>query len=180
MIAARILHGFTCLPQACRAARTKMPRDLCAGGCGCLPWLNADDSVWRMRIWRASMAHRRIGQEVFRFGAKALRQTSFDELGGWINWPVAERVLASLSRLLLATWYDLSDVGLAEALSDRASFRRFCGFPATRRRPSGPPSCASGASLSRTGSTATCLKRSRAILSSRALACARARRRLIA
>jgi hypothetical protein len=34
--------------------------------------------------------------------------------------------------------------------------------------------------LSRTGSTATCLKRSRAILSPRALACARARRRLIA
>ena len=30
--------------------------------------------------------------------------------------------------LLLATWYDLSDVMLAEALSDRASFRRFCGF----------------------------------------------------
>ena len=30
--------------------------------------------------------------------------------------------------LLLATWYDLSDVILAEALSDRASFRRFCGF----------------------------------------------------
>lgn len=30
--------------------------------------------------------------------------------------------------LLLATWYDLSDVILAEALFDRASFRRFCGF----------------------------------------------------
>jgi IS5 family transposase len=30
--------------------------------------------------------------------------------------------------LLLATWHDLSDVGLAEALSDRASFRRFCGL----------------------------------------------------
>ena len=30
--------------------------------------------------------------------------------------------------LLLATWHDLSDVKLAEALDDRASFRRFCGF----------------------------------------------------
>ena len=30
--------------------------------------------------------------------------------------------------LLLAVWYDLSDVKLAEALEDRASFRRFCGF----------------------------------------------------
>src|SRR3712207_2399141 len=30
--------------------------------------------------------------------------------------------------LLLAVWYDLSDVKLAEALEDRASFRRLCGF----------------------------------------------------
>jgi IS5 family transposase len=30
--------------------------------------------------------------------------------------------------LLLSVWYDLSDVKLAEALDDRASFRRFCGF----------------------------------------------------
>ena len=30
--------------------------------------------------------------------------------------------------LLLSIWYDLSDVKLAEALDDRASFRRFCGF----------------------------------------------------
>src|SRR5919198_1980115 len=29
---------------------------------------------------------------------------------------------------LLATWYNLSDVALAEAVNDRASFRRFCGF----------------------------------------------------
>ena len=29
---------------------------------------------------------------------------------------------------LLATWYNLSDVALSEALFDRASFRRFCGF----------------------------------------------------
>ena len=33
--------------------------------------------------------------------------------------------------LLLAVWYDLSDVKLAEALDDRASFRRFCGFSGT-------------------------------------------------
>ncbi|MGQ2957058.1 MULTISPECIES: transposase [Alphaproteobacteria] len=30
--------------------------------------------------------------------------------------------------LLLSIWYDLSDVKLAEALDDRSSFRRFCGF----------------------------------------------------
>jgi transposase, IS5 family len=90
------------------------------------------------------MAHRRIGQGVFRFGTKAERQTSLDELGALIDWFNADRVLASLYKalkgekawpllamfkaLLLATWYDLSDVALSEALSDRASFRRFCGF----------------------------------------------------
>jgi IS5 family transposase len=30
--------------------------------------------------------------------------------------------------LLLAVWYDLSDVKLAEAIEDRVSFRRFCGY----------------------------------------------------
>lgn len=33
--------------------------------------------------------------------------------------------------LLHSIWYDLSDVKLAEAFDDRASFRRFCGFSAT-------------------------------------------------
>jgi IS5 family transposase len=90
------------------------------------------------------MAQRRIGQEAFRFDAKAGRQTSLDELLALIDWSHAERVLAGLyasakgekawpplaifKALLLATWYDLSDVRLAEALNDRASFRRFCGF----------------------------------------------------
>ncbi|MER8402140.1 transposase [Mesorhizobium sp. M1348] len=32
--------------------------------------------------------------------------------------------------MLLSIWYDLSDVKLAEALDDRGSFRRFCGFSA--------------------------------------------------
>lgn len=40
------------------------------------------------------------------------------------GWPL----LALFRALLLATWHDLSDVRLAEALDDRASFRRFCGF----------------------------------------------------
>jgi IS5 family transposase len=37
--------------------------------------------------------------------------------------------------LLLASWHDLSDVTLAEALDDRASFRRFCGFAAHEPTP---------------------------------------------
>jgi IS5 family transposase len=102
------------------------------------------------------MAQRRIGQEGFRFGARAERQTSLDELGALIDWSNADQVLSSLypapkgekawpplamfKALLLATWRDLSGVALAEALSDRARFRRFCGFScaaATPERPAG-------------------------------------------
>jgi IS5 family transposase len=36
--------------------------------------------------------------------------------------------LSMFKALLLAQWYGLSDPGLEEALSDRVSFRRFCGF----------------------------------------------------
>src|SRR5437868_5469995 len=46
-------------------------------------------------------------------------------------WPP----LALFKALLLAVWYDLSDVKLAEALDDRASFRRFCGFAALEPTP---------------------------------------------
>ena len=37
--------------------------------------------------------------------------------------------------MLLSIWYDLSDVKLAEALDDRASFRRFCGFARSEPTP---------------------------------------------
>ncbi|MCB2074219.1 MAG: transposase [Novosphingobium sp.] len=53
-------------------------------------------------------------------------------------WPP----LAMFKALLLSVWHDLSDVRLAEALDDRASFRTFCGFSERKRRPSGPPSSA--------------------------------------
>ena len=43
--------------------------------------------------------------------------------------------LPMFKALLLAVWYDLSDVKLAEALDDRASFRRFCGFSSTEATP---------------------------------------------
>lgn len=36
--------------------------------------------------------------------------------------------LAMFKAILLAQWYQLSDPALEEALSDRLSFRRFCGF----------------------------------------------------
>lgn len=37
--------------------------------------------------------------------------------------------------MLLSIWYDLSDVKLAEALDDRGSFRRFCGFSSSEPTP---------------------------------------------
>ena len=79
------------------------------------------------------------------------RHSSLDELCGLIDWKPIERHLAVIScaakgepawpplalfkALLLSVWYDLSDVKLAEALDDRASFRRFCGFSASEPTP---------------------------------------------
>ncbi len=37
--------------------------------------------------------------------------------------------------MLIAVWHDLSDVRVVEALDDRASFRRFCGFSAHEPTP---------------------------------------------
>ena len=50
---------------------------------------------------------------------------------GEAGWPP----LCLLKALLLGRWYDLSDVKLAEALDDRASFRRFCGFSRSEPTP---------------------------------------------
>lgn len=46
-------------------------------------------------------------------------------------WPL----LSLLKAMLLSIWYDLSDVKLAEALDDRGSFRRFCGFSVSEPTP---------------------------------------------
>ncbi len=98
------------------------------------------------------MAHRLIGQERFGFsGRRRPASSSLDELGKLIDWrPVAALLdplysapkgepawppLAMFKALLLTIWYDLSDVKLAEALDDRASFRRFCGFSANEATP---------------------------------------------
>jgi transposase, IS5 family len=91
------------------------------------------------------MARRRIGQERLRLGAdRSSRCASLDEIAALIDWTEIDRhfacvyaaargerawpPLALFKALLLSVWYDLSDVKLAEALDDRASFRRFCGF----------------------------------------------------
>ena len=43
--------------------------------------------------------------------------------------------MSLIKGMLLAMWHDLSDVKLEEALADRASFRRFCGFAANEPTP---------------------------------------------
>ena len=98
------------------------------------------------------MARRWIGQEQLSVGGLERRgATSLDEVAGLVDWAELDRLLADISAstkgepgwpplalfraLLLATWHDLSDVRLAEALDDRASFRRFCGFAAHEPTP---------------------------------------------
>lgn len=98
------------------------------------------------------MSRRQIGQERFSFAASGGRPgSSLDELSGLIDWIPIERHLAVIScaakgepawpplalfkAMLLSVWYDLSDVKLAEALDDRASFRRFCGFSSSEPTP---------------------------------------------
>jgi IS5 family transposase len=98
------------------------------------------------------MARRRIGQERLAMGGLEPRGgTSLDEIAALVDWAELDRLLAGISAsakgepgwppvalfraLLLAIWHDLSDVRLAEALDDRASFRRFCGFAAHEPTP---------------------------------------------
>jgi IS5 family transposase len=98
---------------------------------------------WGFLVTEASMAHRSIGP-VSPTSDRPSRSASLDELLAVISWePIAEALagiyaapkgekawppLALFRALLLAVWYDLSDERLAEALDDRRSFRRFCGF----------------------------------------------------
>lgn len=99
------------------------------------------------------MARRRIGQEAFGLvsAARPGDGSTLDQLSRLIDWtPVEARLkdvsaaakgepawppLALFKALLIAVWHDLSDVKLAEALDDRASFRRFCGFAAHEPTP---------------------------------------------
>jgi len=98
------------------------------------------------------MGRRRIGQERFGFvGEGNGRRSCLDDLVTLIDWTPVEHHLEVIScaakgepawpplalfrAMLVAVWHDLSDVKLAEALDDRASFRRFCGFSASEPTP---------------------------------------------
>lgn len=98
-----------------------------------------------------AVAHRSIGQERLGFASESRSASSLDGLFGMLDWTEIAHLLGSIhanakgeaawpplamfKALLLAVWYDLSDVKLAEALDDRASFRRFCGFSGTEATP---------------------------------------------
>jgi len=104
--------------------------------------------AWEGRV----VAYRPIGQESLNLTTLPRSSASLDKISELIDWrriamalePLypsskgepAWPPLAMFKALLLAVWHDLSDVKLADALDDRASFRRFCGFSRTRRRQS--------------------------------------------
>jgi hypothetical protein len=98
------------------------------------------------------MARRRIGRDMLVFSsAEAARQSALDKPLELIGWAPVERQLRDIScpakgepawpplalfkAMLTTVWHDLSDVRLAEAVDDRASLRRFCGFPAHEPTP---------------------------------------------
>jgi transposase, IS5 family len=97
------------------------------------------------------MAHRPIGQERLGFAVTSESASSLNDLSRLIDWDKVAVILgqvhasakgepawpplAMFKALLLSVWYDLSDVKLAEALDDRASFRSFCGFSRTEATP---------------------------------------------
>jgi IS5 family transposase len=97
------------------------------------------------------VSHRSIGQEGLSFAPASRSSSTLDRLSDLIDWIAVAFLLeplypaskgepawpplAMFKALLLAVWHDLSDVKLAEALEDRASFRRFCGFSSNEPTP---------------------------------------------
>lgn len=64
--------------------------------------------------------------------------------------------LSMLKALYLQALYDLSDPGLEEALLDRLSFRRFCGFRLDERTPDETTICRFRAATAATGTLEAC------------------------
>ena len=99
----------------------------------------------------ADVAYRTIGQRGFDFAGRERPRSTLDEIAALVAWePIAALLdplcpaargepawppLAMFKAMLLAVWHDRSDVKLADALDDRASFRRFCGFSDTEATP---------------------------------------------
>jgi IS5 family transposase len=98
------------------------------------------------------MPRRRIAQEDLIARPEPRPGSSLVELAALLDWTEIDRALVGISAaargepgwpplalfralLLATTWHDLSDIRLAEALDDRAGFRRFCGFAAHEPTP---------------------------------------------
>ena len=97
------------------------------------------------------MARRVIGRERLVRGGEPRGGRTLDEVAMLVDWAELDGLVSStpapfkeekgwpplalFRALLVATWHDLSDVRLADALNDRASFRQFCGFAAHEPKP---------------------------------------------
>jgi transposase, IS5 family len=102
-------------------------------------------------LQEGAVAYRSIGQESLEIAMASRSSTSLGKLSELVDWgqiatlleplypankgELAWPPLAMFKALLLAVWHDLSDVKLADALDDRASFRRFCGFSSNEATP---------------------------------------------
>ena len=100
------------------------------------------------------MARRRIGQVDLIARPEPRAASSLAKLAALLDWTEIDRPLVGISAaargepgwpplalfraMLLAIWHDRSDMRLVEALDDRASFRRFCGFAAHEPTPERP------------------------------------------
>ena len=121
------------------------------------------------------MARRRIGQEHLRLGDRGSSRTgSLDDLHRLIDWAAIDRHLAPIyasakgeqawpplslfKALLLAVWYDLSDVKLAEALDDPPRSVASAGLRRRSQRQSARRSSGSVARCWRGTSTGCCLR----------------------
>jgi transposase, IS5 family len=109
------------------------------------------DSVGSSVRLEVAVAHRSIGQERLGFASETRSASSLNGLSGMLDWTEIANLLSGIhanakgeaawpplamfKALLLSVWYDLSDVKLAEAVNDRGSFRRFCGFSGTEATP---------------------------------------------
>lgn len=111
-----------------------------------------------------------IGQQSFVdafLGPGVGRNRRLERIATLIDWSAVERLalearpgdtgrppyapLAMVKALLLQQWYGLSDPGLEEALSDRLSFRRFCGFALDAPTPDETTICRFRATLAEKG-----------------------------
>jgi transposase, IS5 family len=100
-------------------------------------------------------------------GGKAGQNRRLERIERLIDWSAIEAILppatapgpgrpaypslAMFKGLLLAQWYQLSDPALEEALCDRISFRRFCGFALDDATPDETTFCRFRAALAGSG-----------------------------